>query len=473
MDAETLQNTIANLAPPPLETNSSEADSLPSERRVKMRVDEHTFVAPQPPVSKKPAHSAQPAYPTHSPQPAPLAHFSYTCPGIHDAGSKMLVERWTFSRLLNPKSAMHVVIPLFQRAYCWNPTTTVPAWWRDTARGEAHSCGKLMFKQHDNDWWCLDGQQRVTTTMLLVAAARDALLRLKCSAPDLSVAKSIGILEQVLFVDVSAAHEFASSGSRIASGQRLLFSRLVPSYCDRQNFFELIVGGLAADGTDTWLSDTTRHSAQFDTKHYFDGQFQLMIDRAISKKDALATITARVDAALNMQLMMIEFQSSVNLAQVYQWLQEKSLISMGALLFNPTPGMKMHACDLTRNLFISPWAGESLGEQEQQHAVWWLAPIEIPCGGSPVVIDKVLQALVERDGKEVQSETENQLIVVSKSPGFANTDLSGLLLYGRVLTLWETLEESLKATITDSNQRQRHMGLDLMKRMAALVESVL
>jgi hypothetical protein len=38
---------------------------------------------------------------------------------------------------------------------------------------------------------------------------------------------------------------------------------------------------------------------------------------------------------------------------VFLWLQEKSLFGMGAILFNPTPGVKFHACDLIRNLLLS------------------------------------------------------------------------------------------------------------------------
>jgi Protein of unknown function DUF262 len=394
---------------------------------------------------------------------------------LHGPGSKTLVERWTFSKLLDPASDLRVVIPLFQRAYCWNTSTTVPAWWRDTSNASSHSCGKLMFKQHDGAWWCLDGQQRVTTTMLLVAAARDALLRLGKRNANLHIDEAVSTLNSVLFMNVNDAHAFAATRSHVAKGQRLLFSRLIPSFCDRQHFFELIVGGMVTgDGTDEWMSESTRHSIQFDTKHYFDEQFQQIIDSNNRSTEALRIIASRADAALHMQLMMIEVQSSVNLAQVYQWLQEKSLLSMGALLFNPTPGMNMHACDLTRNLFLSPWTGESLDAQESLHAQFWLAPIELPCGGSPERIDEVLHELVESRGKDVQQsrETERTLLEVAKSPAFGKQDLKGLFLYAKVLSLWEGLEDSLRGEYEDAIQRQRLVSVDMMQRMAAIVVAV-
>ncbi len=472
MEQQTRANTITNRMPPPPDRAPVIAHGPlqpPRQARVQLNVQEKDTNSTSP--NTPPVPPAPPAAPA---PPSVLQHFSYTCPGLHDVGSRTLVERWTFSRLLDPQSALRVVIPLFQRTYCWNTTTTVPAWWRDTANSSSHSCGKLMFKQHYGAWWCLDGQQRVTTTLLLIAAARDALLRLQHKDPHVKgISEAIFNLESVLFVDVPAAHTFATSNTRICAGQRLLFSRLVPSFCDRQHFFELIIGGVVAgDGTDAWLSDTTLHSIQFDTKHYFDVQFQCMLDNASTGTVALNGVMSRAEAALHMQLMMVELQSTVNLAQVYQWLQEKSLISMGALLFNPSPGMTMHACDLTRNLFLSPWVNESLEEQEHQHSLQWLVPIEVPCRGSPAKIDNVLRKVLERYSSVHQSETESRLVAVANSPGFNKQDLSGLLLYGRVLTFWERQAEALQDSISDAVLRQRHVATKIMKMMTELTVEV-
>lgn len=117
---------------------------------------------------------------TVSNQPAapPIAHMAHTCAGLHGANSRTLVERRSFDELFGgepaakfhcfPKSDLNtlsecdrIVIPVFQRAYCWSQTTTVPAWWRDTAVGPRHSCGKIVLKQHtDGSHWCLDGYLR-------------------------------------------------------------------------------------------------------------------------------------------------------------------------------------------------------------------------------------------------------------------------------------------------------------------------
>eukprot|EP01113_Clastostelium_recurvatum_P040249 TRINITY_DN6242_c0_g1_i1.p2 TRINITY_DN6242_c0_g1~~TRINITY_DN6242_c0_g1_i1.p2 ORF type:complete len:186 (+),score=42.97 TRINITY_DN6242_c0_g1_i1:48-560(+) len=169
---------------------------------------------------------------------------------------------------------------------------------------------------------------------------------------------------------------------------------------------------------------------QYDTKQYFMQQFQLMVDRSKDASSSLKLVRGRVESALQMQMMMIEIQSSVNLAQVYQWLQEKSLLSMGALLFNPTPGMAMHACDLARNLFMSPWASESLEDQEHIHARLWLDRIELPCSSSSSNMDRLLHLMLEEEGAHDHppGETERMLMEVARSPAFGHQDLSGLWL---------------------------------------------
>jgi hypothetical protein len=331
-----------------------------------------------------------------------------------------------------------------------------------------------VFKTQNGAQWCLDGQQRVTTTMLLTASARDALLRIQQQHPDLpTLSSALAKLDAVLFVDIPAAYAHAAAQTEIAVGERLSFCRLVPSFLDRQPFFELMTRGLASRGTDALLSESTLHSVQYDTKHYFDEQFQQLLDSNSRPVDAVDAVMDRATAALNLQLMMIEPLSTVNVAQVYQWLQESSLISMGALLFNRTPGMKMHASDLARNLFLSPWAGEPLDEQERQHALLWLNPIEVPCANSPARIDRILRVIVALNIPKGQtSETEKKLVAVSQTPGLSKQDLTGLLLYARLLTLWELYEEEVRDSIEDVIPRQKCVATRIMQMLSTLSKEI-
>lgn len=69
--------------------------------------------------------------------------------------------------------------------------------------------------------------------------------------------------------------------------------------------------------------------------------------------------------------MHIEALNEINLAQVFLWLQEKSLFGMGALLYNPTPGVAFHATDLIRNLLLAPSANCLISTQERMHRAWF------------------------------------------------------------------------------------------------------
>jgi hypothetical protein len=61
--------------------------------------------------------------------------------------------------------------------------------------------------------------------------------------------------------------------------------------------------------------------------------------------------------------------ADVDLAQAFQWLQEKTLFAAGAILWNPAPGIEFSACDLVRNALISSFLHKSLAEQESAYKV--------------------------------------------------------------------------------------------------------
>jgi hypothetical protein len=157
-----------------------------------------------------------------------MAHF---CPGLHGPDVRKDVRTLTFRAFFEelrlqqlPTGPAQLVIPLFQRTYCWTSELTA-AWWRDvtraaaaTGRGgglansaavECHRVGQVILKRWNSgargggggdaggqqeqqqeqqeeeqrqQVWVLDGQQRLTTTILLVAALRDAALSLASAA---------------------------------------------------------------------------------------------------------------------------------------------------------------------------------------------------------------------------------------------------------------------------------------------------
>ena len=121
----------------------------------------------------------------------PMARRSGVRHAVHsiDWGERLVVEPRTFAALFTSNT---LVVPLFQRAYCWDERN-VRQWWRDamSERGDdIHSCGPCVFYRsttHSRDdsaqpvLVCIDGQQRCTTMQLLIICLRDAALSVDAS----------------------------------------------------------------------------------------------------------------------------------------------------------------------------------------------------------------------------------------------------------------------------------------------------
>ena len=79
--------------------------------------------------------------------------------------------------------------------------------------------------------------------------------------------------------------------------------------------------------------------------------------------------------------MLCEVLTEINFPQVFLWMQEKSLLSMGALLQNDNPGIPFSAGDLARNLLLSEivMGGEwNPTDQERVYNEEWILPLVVP-----------------------------------------------------------------------------------------------
>ena len=222
------------------------------------------------------------------------------------------------------------------------------------------------------DWTLIDGQQRMTTTSLLVAAIRDAALK------EGGTKKLIEGLERILYV--GEAGEWSKGERTIQEGEDLDFCRLLPSFHDRRSFFVAVTEGICQHRTVQDMEQLERSSLQMKAKRIFDSMIRNRLDstcgsnasRRVSELEELSR-----QALYKMGLTLAEIQGpGVNLAQVFLWLQEKTLFGEGALLHNPTPGVDFAASDLQRNLVLASVAGRSLAEQEQFYRDRWLGPLE-------------------------------------------------------------------------------------------------
>ena len=422
---------------------------------------------------------------------------SYHCPGLNGPDSRNVIRPHPFQHLFANASARpakaaaadsdgsrdttlgrtapQIVIPLFQRRYCWTESQLI-GWWNDMLNAKrnvpgGHSVGKIIFVRQAAETLgdaagyhptpevlvCVDGQQRLTTTQLLVASLRDAALERHHELAQAGQAAA-GVarqalelarrLEAVLYRDVAAAATWqagvvervqaAAAAAQAAGGDdgavaarvqeaweqefplgnALPFATLLPSFCDRQAFFELLAGGackhaLFASGTAAGVaaarcmgvSKTASESRQGATKAHFDSAIAAHLARrrttgaATDAPDGgdvseLAHIAQR--ALCTMIVMFVEILNKVNLSQVFLWLQEKTLFAAGALVYNPTPGIDFSASDMARNLCLAPFVMHlPLPEQERLYRALWLTPLELLHPG-PEAMDRLLDAFIRK-----------------------------------------------------------------------------
>ena len=126
--------------------------------------------------------------------------------------------------------------------------------------GLKHTIGKFVLvrpKQEQSDlrnvFICIDGQQRVTTTSLLLCAVRDTLLAwledqdssiVNTEKVNQGCKRLIRRIQDCLFHSASGAKDYLHSTTPetvISEGEELDFVRLIPTYNDRACFFSIVL----------------------------------------------------------------------------------------------------------------------------------------------------------------------------------------------------------------------------------------
>ena len=252
----------------------------------------------------------------------------------------------------------------------------------------------------------------------------------------------------------SSSSSFSSSSSSASSwsskvyveGARPPFATtLLPSFVDRAPFLECITAGPVAHAlagvaaakakakerdAHTYAGPLAQSPALAGTplgraKRILDGAAVALLHPPAA---AGARLAAAAAAALDTtRLVYIEVQGDdVDMAQAFQWLQEKTLFAAGAILWNPAPGIDFAACDLVRNALVSSFLRRSFAEQESAYKEVWLDPLQrrIKGGGGPVVFDGLLRAFLdgedERRAAAAAEAAEAAGVKIKKNKGGAN-----------------------------------------------------
>lgn len=233
-----------------------------------------------------------------------------------------------------------------------------------------HSCGIGRFRLFEDTLICVDGQQRLTTTSLLVAAIRDK-------------AKALG--EDILCKE---ANEFLLSTEKETPMDSTIHTklRLLPSQPDREEFSAAVLG--KPIGVDGHISRAFC---------FFSDQLTALLMKTQSGEDQAKLLQRLLQSSLHwMRMMAVEVKSDLSLCQWFLWLQEKSLFGFAALLMNNTPGVVFDAWDLAKNLLLSAFMERGMDEQEKilDQRWWrWVAPLML----KKVNLDKLLTAFLDSE----------------------------------------------------------------------------
>jgi hypothetical protein len=330
-----------------------------------------------------------------------LQQMSYTCPGLHTPDSRQEIGRRTFGDLFRDKKRL--IIPLFQRRYCWQPSQW-ELWWNDVHHGKRdhlghHNTGNVVIKPNDdtNEYIIIDGQQRLTTTMICIAAIRDQIRAMNKTEND------------------SNSWIFMKSKS---SSNKL--TRILPSYLDRSAYFSIMNGKSLTE------SDGSK---QFEAYEFFR--------QKAAKLQFEQCMEMIMNSLFKTSITQVIIRNEINMPQVFLWLQEKTLFSMGALLFNPSPGENLTAGDLVRNLMMGCVVHWKMEEQERFYHDNWLHPIETKCPDLTQVLVKFNDTKKEEIVIIKESDIEKMALNMTKTAAKNSKKVVNILAYSKFYSFYE------------------------------------
>ncbi|KAL1530402.1 hypothetical protein AB1Y20_001307 [Prymnesium parvum] len=286
-------------------------------------------------------------------------------------------------------SAPRLLVPLFQRRYCWSRKEWERLWkdvWLPSGIGP-HFIGRVVVCRDREALVVVDGQQRCTTMLLLLAAVRDAASKLSAAAESPGVtaraARLRKKLEAVLRTrtrltprEATPRHsESAAEHSGLEGLSEAWSVRFVPSRDDRLPFCSLVLGepfeaqltagsrkmlecyntfkekvnGLLDDGEGLQL-DAPLPSERQDEKRCQAHSMEVL-ERHLERLEQVAT-----NALDQVNVVYFELQDDVAVQNMYDMLaqREKKLNAF----FSNVGGKLMSEADLVRNLLLNHIADE-------------------------------------------------------------------------------------------------------------------
>lgn len=307
------------------------------------------------------------------------------------------VRQQSLEALLRAARPHGLHVPLFQRRYCW----AAEQWAKLEAdvQGAASSgatlfIGRMLTFVGPNDPRTLvcDGQQRLVTLSLLLAAARDVALSAEVDLPELAAQ-----IDDLLFLD--------GAGARARPV-------LVPTHDDRAPYLAALAwpappatdGGGSLGAAKRHLVERTRASLAL--HHAAPAPGAPAADAAACREAWRARLRQLCACALGkVELVVFRLDEGEEVHRVFEQHagREKALKAVWNFAM---PGMHVAACDLIRNLLMSYVRDEA--EQARLHEAYWLEVERRATGGSgtPFDLESFFMAFLHAVGFSVGSRPE-------------------------------------------------------------------
>ena len=216
------------------------------------------------------------------------------------------------------------IVPVYQRRYLWSKDQWMDLWndIQNIEVGEDHFLGSIVVinPQHNieiNQFEVVDGQQRLTTLSLLIAALRDSLFQ------------SGGEQEESI---AEALHGYLHCSTMLTKN----LPKLIPGKLDR-NDFEAIV-----DRKIKGMTDSNMYSAY----HFFKGHFSEQCDLVELAKTIIGSL----------KVVLIQVMSHKDAFRLFETLNDR--------------GLSLSAADLIKNYILSKAARTSEDELDDIVETW-------------------------------------------------------------------------------------------------------
>eukprot|EP01084_Bolivina_argentea_P283928 486420_1 len=297
----------------------------------------------------------------------------------------------TFNTFLNIKN---IVLPVFQRKYCWKQQQ-FRLYWKDlndiASQNKKHHIGRFTVFENKNEIVIMDGQQRITTTLVVIISIRDQFIKYNKTRKHPTIDTIITTINSVLFNTVKRSKHRNYKNAKqlqnydeknetkdeniwsipkldISEGKRFDCIRFVPTYLDREPLYNLIINN---GKYEKYIANNGKNNNIYNCKKYFDNRVANIVNGGCNKKqlNQLKNIFNTLLSKFTFVYIGIPIDYWNKGFLIYQWLFEKSLVS-AIQLRNDRPGQKHMPCELFKNYILSFFMSYDMNKQEQIYRMW-------------------------------------------------------------------------------------------------------